>query len=275
MASLVKSKTKSGMRYFIQLSPGESQARPKISLGRVSKNQANTAKANIEALIACKNGGGLAPAVADKLNLWIDDISDGLRKRLETLNIIEPKGGKNYMVAEWVNYYIDMRRNDSGTKADTVRKFENVARRLAVFFKGDKLEDVNVLQTKAFKGYLVNQVGLAENTARKHISISRQFFNAAIDGGHIVKNPFRGQTVKVRPNQERFYYVEHETALKVLDACPDAQWRLIFGLARWGGLRCPSEVLRLKWEDVDFDNDRFTVHASKTEHHENSDIGSI
>lgn len=58
-----------------------------------------------------------------------------------------------------------------------------------------------------------------------------------------------------------------ETAQKVLEACPDAEWRLLFGLVRWGGLRCPSEVLRLKWQEVDFDHSRFTVHASKTEHH--------
>ncbi|MGD1042869.1 MAG: site-specific integrase [Sedimentisphaerales bacterium] len=59
---------------------------------------------------------------------------------------------------------------------------------------------------------------------------------------------------------------------KVSEACPDAEWRLIFGLPRWGGLRCPSEVVRLKWVDVDFEKQRFTVHASKTEHHADGGI---
>lgn len=74
------------------------------------------------------------------------------------------------------------------------------------------------------------------------------------------------------PNPARFYYVTQEIALKVLEACPDAQWRLIFGL---GGLRCPSEVLRLTWQDVDFENDRLTVHAIKTEHHADSGIRTV
>jgi hypothetical protein len=39
-------------------------------------------------------------------------------------------------------------------------------------------------------------------------------------------------------------------------------------LSRWGGLRCPSEHLLLKWSDVDFANGRMTVHSPKTEHHE-------
>jgi len=48
---------------------------------------------------------------------------------------------------------------------------------------------------------------------------------------------------------------------------PNAEWRLIFGLARWGGLRCPSEVVALKWSDVDWERSRFTVHSPKTARH--------
>ena len=54
----------------------------------------------------------------------------------------------------------------------------------------------------------------------------------------------------------------------VLDACPDYEWRLIFALSRYGGLRCPSEHLRLRWADIDWEHERITVHAVKTEHHQ-------
>lgn len=47
-------------------------------------------------------------------------------------------------------------------------------------------------------------------------------------------------------------------------ACPDAQWRLILALCRYGGLRCPSEVLTLRWGDIDRDQKRFTVASPKT-----------
>jgi len=53
----------------------------------------------------------------------------------------------------------------------------------------------------------------------------------------------------------------------VLDAIPDVRLRLVFALARYGGLRSPSEVQALKWSDIHWDTKRFTVHASKTEHH--------
>ncbi len=275
MASIVKKHTKTGVRYHIQLSPGENKSRPKISFGKVTAKQADTAKRNIENLIKCNNTGAVtSPLVQD----WINGLSDGLRKRLEVLSIIEPSNkGQSYTVCEWLSKYIRMRQADKGTKADTVRKLENVAKRLSVFFKTEKLNEINIFQAKAFKNYLVTTVGLSENTARKYIAMSRQFFTAAIESNLIEVNPFKGkgQPVTIRPNKKRFFYITQEIALKVLETCPDAQWRLIFGLARWGGLRCPSEILRLKWQDIDFEHSRFTVHASKTEHQADGGIRMV
>ena len=55
---------------------------------------------------------------------------------------------------------------------------------------------------------------------------------------------------------------------KVIDACPDAQWRLLFALSRFGGMWCPSEHLALTWGDIDWANNRITVPSPKAEHHE-------
>ena len=44
-----------------------------------------------------------------------------------------------------------------------------------------------------------------------------------------------------------------DEAEKVLKACPDAQWKLLFALSRYGGLRCPSEHLALTWGDIDLE----------------------
>jgi hypothetical protein len=43
-------------------------------------------------------------------------------------------------------------------------------------------------------------------------------------------------------------------------------------LSRFGGLRCPSEHLALKWADVDWERDRFKVTSSKTEHLEGGGV---
>jgi integrase len=87
---------------------------------------------------------------------------------------------------------------------------------------------------------------LGENTVRRTCGRAKQFFKAAQRKRLIVENPFgdmRG--VGVQPNRARDYFVTRAEAERVLEACPDAQWRLIFALARFGGLRTPSETLRL------------------------------
>ncbi len=266
MSSIGKQTTETGARYFIQLSPGENKQRPKIHLGAVSKKQAESAKVHIGNLLAnCKTGDVLRIATQE----WLGGIPESLRERLEKLQLVETRGGKRWTVAAWVSQYITKRLD---VKKTTVRKWRDVESKLAAFFRNDCIGDITVQHAKNFRVYLQTTVGLSENTLRRHIGIARQFFNAAIDAEIITKNPFRGQSVSIRANESRFFYVTSEIAQKVLEACPDAEWKLIFGLARFGGLRCPSEVLRLKWVDVDFEKQRFTVHASKTEHHADSGI---
>jgi hypothetical protein len=64
----------------------------------------------------------------------------------------------------------------------------------------------------------------------------------------------------------RGHFVSLNEADRVLDACPDAEWRLLFALSRFGGLRCPSEHLSLRWGDIDWANNRIRVPSPKTEH---------
>ncbi|RCS49502.1 hypothetical protein DTL42_11745 [Bremerella cremea] len=43
--------------------------------------------------------------------------------------------------------------------------------------------------------------------------------------------------------------------------------KLVITLARYGGLRCPSEIQALEWCDIDWDKGRIKVKSPKTEHH--------
>ncbi len=96
--------------------------------------------------------------------------------------------------------------------------------------------------------------------------MAKQFFRAAVRRGLISSNPFEDLKASVKGNAKRLYFITREEAEKVLEACPDSQWRMIFALCRYGGLRCPSEVLSLTWQDIDWERSRFRVHSPKTEH---------
>jgi integrase len=59
-----------------------------------------------------------------------------------------------------------------------------------------------------------------------------------------------------------------EEYAKLLAACPDQEWRTIIAFARIGGLRCPSELKRMRWSDMNWAENRFLVRSPKTERHE-------
>ena len=110
--------------------------------------------------------------------------------------------------------------------------------------------------------------GLAPNTIRKRISNAKQFFQDAVAREVLTKNPFIELNGSVGANHERDYFITREVADQVLEACPDDQWRLLFALSRFGGLRCPSEHLALRWTDIDWATCRMRVTSPKTEHYE-------
>ena len=154
--------------------------------------------------------------------------------------------------------------------------YNSTRRNLVAYFGYDrKLSTITKGDVDDFRVFMRVDEGLADNTVRRRMGISKQFFQAAVRKKIIPENPFLGHACSVRENHKRFYFLKAEDAKKVLDACPDIQWKLIFALARWGGLRCPSEILRLKWEDINWEQKRFTVHASKTEHHADGGIRQV
>lgn len=70
-------------------------------------------------------------------------------------------------------------------------------------------------------------------------------------------------------------FIDLETSRRVLAACPNPEWKAIFALCRFGGLRCPSEVLALRWDGIDWERGRVLVRSPKTEHHEGGEFRTI
>ena len=183
--------------------------------------------------------------------------------KLVAAGLVPPR--ENSTLSVFLEKYL---KDRTDIKPSTRTNLEQVQRNLLEFFGADKpLRAITPGDADQFRIFLLDQ--LAENTVRRNCGRAKQFFRAAQRSRLIAENPFadmRGCGVKANPS--RFHFITREEAQKVLDACPDAQWRLIFVLARFGGLRVPSELLGLRWVDVDWDRCRLTIHSPKTEHHE-------
>jgi len=110
-----------------------------------------------------------------------------------------------------------------------------------------------------------NEPGLSPNTAGQHIKRCRQMMRAAMDDRLVETNPFQGIRIDLRSDKSKNRFISAADAVAILDACPDQEWRVLFALARYGGLRCPSEILGLRWSDINWERGRILVRSPKTE----------
>ena len=89
-------------------------------------------------------------------------------------------------------------------------------------------------------------------------------FAEAVRDRLIESSPFADQKGSSEANKDRHFFVDRKLTGEVLNACPDQDWRLVFALARFAGMRCPSEVTALRWSDVLWDKNRLRIESSKT-----------
>jgi hypothetical protein len=97
-----------------------------------------------------------------------------------------------------------------------------------------------------------------------HTKKAKLMLKAAADDGLIESNPFDAIKGMKESNVDRQRFIPRDVVDRILGACPGPQWRLIVTLCRYAGLRCPSEVLTLKWTDLDWDRGSMRVDSPKT-----------
>ena len=259
MASI--STDKSGNRK-IQFSDGNG-GRKIVRLGKATMKAAETILAKLEAILEANlSRRSLAPEVAT----WLGEIPDVLAKRLVAVELIAPREKRQAdttTLGEFIDAYLAERVDLKPSTIEQLRQVQNNLRK----FVGNTmtLKEFTPGHADAFKASLASK--LADNSVRRNLGRCRQFFEAAVRKRLIDANPFAHlRSLTVKGNAERFQFITLAEIKKVIDAAPDAQWRLIIALARYGGLRTPSETLALKWSDIDWEQQRIRVPSPKTEH---------
>lgn len=244
--------------------------RKTVRLGKVSQRDAEQVCRHIEALVASTIHGQAMPR---ETAVWLKGVGDKLHDRLARVGLAEPRAeaGSDKLIG-FVDRYIESRTD---AKPRTIISLRQTRRELLAHFGKDRtLASITAGDADAFRLALLARK-LADNTVRRFCGRARQFFRAAMRLEMIERDPFAGIKCAVGANPSRLYFVTREEAGKVLDACPNAEWRLIFALSRYGGLRCPSEHMALRWGDINWEHNRMLVRSVKTEHHEGKDVRMI
>lgn len=236
--------------------------RKAIRLGKVSQRTAEGFKYRVEQLLEAIM---FKRSMEAELAQWVAGLKPTMANKLARAGLIPKREVKAAAALEtFIESYI-ARRND--VSPHTRRIWRQTLRLLSAHFgAGKSLPEITRGDAAAWRLSLV-AAELADATVRKHCGFAKHFFAQAVDHELIPANPFAKLVSAPVGNAARQYFVTRDETAKIIDAAPDAEWRLIIALSRFGGLRCPSEHLALTWGDVDWAHDRMTVHSPKTSRH--------
>ncbi|MCX7402279.1 MAG: tyrosine-type recombinase/integrase [Planctomycetia bacterium] len=236
--------------------------RKTIRLGKVSQRLAEGIKLRVEQLLEAKQ---LSRPMEGELSQWVSNLEPRTAKRLAAVCLIaKPEARVVATLGPFLKAYIDG-RVDLKPATKIVRG--QVIRDLKQFFGESRdVETITPGNADDFKQWLIGRK-LAPTTIHKRLQSARSFFHAMRRRKLIGENPFDEVKLAATGMKDRQQFISREEIARVLDACPDHHWRAIVALSRFGGLRCPSEVLSLRWQDIDWKANRIVVQSPKTEHH--------
>lgn len=165
--------------------------------------------------------------------------------------------GKAPMLHGWLDWYL---ANRSDVAESTLTNHKFTIARMKEFFVDVRMDKITRQRVAEYKSWLYRHQGFGAVTSSKHMSLSKLIFKYAVDTDNIPFSPFDREKVKVHKVEKAWRYVTLEEFGKILDACDEDRWRLIFMLARLAGLR-RNEIGRVEWSWIDWQARRLTIMA--------------
>ena len=243
---------------------GADRKRRSIRLGKVSGKAADVVKNHVEQLNSAKIIPGAT--VPDATARWVADLDSALCAKLAAVGLVQRR--KETTLGPFIDQYIAGRVD---VKPATREVWGQGRQGLVEFFGPDK--PVREITAGAAENYKLSLIGekLASMTIRKRLQFAKTVFRAMVKHRLIDNSPFAEIGIQVSMDPDRQRFISRGDTSKLLENAPDCTWRTIIALARYGGLRCPSEVLSLRWQDIDWEAGKMRVTSPKTEHHPGKD----
>jgi integrase len=238
-----------------------------VGLGEFDETKAIEAKEIIEHILVKRKLDRLPDRKAVQ---WLDKLPSEIHRKLAAIGLAEARDESELprMMIAFMRAYIAKRTDwkKSVNHKQSVDHLETFIGRdvpLSSFSAGKAAEFHRWMMKP--KDAKQGTPGLSANTAGQHVKRCRQMMREAMKYRLAEENPFAGIKVDLNSDTSKDTFIDETTALAVLDACPDQEWRTLFALCRWGGLRNPSETLLLRWSDIQWERGRMKVRSPKTE----------
>lgn len=230
-----------------------------LRIGGLTQRNANSFRVRLDELISAVMAN-LTPS--PEIVGWVQGLPKVVQEKLARVGLITLK--ESIGLGDYRDRFMHLKRDK---KKSTLTAIRVCTDRLVKFFGKDRrLEKIRPGDIDSFMTHL--RTTISQATVSQTVKKAKMMFGQAVRDGLISANPMAHVKGGKESNRSKLFFVTPGMTAAVLDACPDAEWRLIFGLARIGGLRVPSEIIPLQWSDIDWGKKRFYVHSPKTEHHE-------
>jgi len=242
----------------------DGKKRQTIHLGgkQYTKKTAERFKRIVEALLYYRRNGISIPDKSDEH--WLTNAPAELKAKLAKVGLIVVDETKT--CGQLWDAFLKFKMAE--IKLKTVKGYqESRLRFFEMFSPSEPIEQITLERLLEWRTSLQDEY--AEATVAGHIKKIKAVLNWAVDQDWLTKSPARKIPQGSFRNREHDRFITMEEYAKLLDACPNQEWRVIVALARIGGLRCPSELQQLRWKDVDWEQNRFLLHPPKTERHVN------
>jgi integrase len=191
-------------------------------------------------IIACRDRGDKLPV---DLLYRVRELSPRVRESLERFGLVTNCFGMT--LKELFRCHEQTKERQ---KIGTIRHYREWYNRFIGFF-GANVKVSSITKEKAEKFADFCEDALSPCTIYRGLGTCRAIFDYAVSKGVIAVDPFSNIYRGQRTNEERMYYVERDVIAKVLSYCSDNYERLIVVLARYGGLRIPSEIRNIRYRD--------------------------
>ncbi len=247
-----------------------------IYCGKSPKRVVEEVARHVEVIVSCAAADlALDPRTAD----WLGRLSEAWYAKLVAAELVvsrEATPAEKLTLGTFLRDYIHGRTD---VKAFTAAKYETARRALVAHFGEHRpLASITPGDADAFRRAYAQGTHRddgtfkqrSENTVRKIIAAGKLFFRGAVRLRLLRENPFADQKATILANPKRLAFIDAATIRKVMDAAPNDEWRLVIALARYGGVRVPSE-LGLRWDDVNWGAGKLRIRSPKTAHHEGKD----
>jgi integrase len=164
---------------------------------------------------------------------------------------------------------IDWLACDDGRSVETRRKHEQAIGHLVAIFGNRSINTITVADAKAIAGKIsAKYTGrkLAKGTVAKRLQTIKQFGQWCCDAQYVDHNPFDSiKPGQGKPDVTRRRFVSDAEVEKLLRSVRDPEWRVVIVLARYCGLRIPSELVGLRWEHIDWETEQIRIVEAKSD----------